>query len=66
MSKLQSLDFTIRAEMQEYSEFKDYDDANMIGIYRKMTITEKNAVDTMFVYLTGRTFNEIALKYESQ
>ena len=61
-----TLDTIVKLAMHEYGDFKDYDDANMIGQYRKMTLTEKIAIDIMFSYLCGLTFNEIILKYESQ
>lgn len=63
---IRPLDLLIRECMNEYGDFKDYDDANMIGVYNKMSQLEKEAVDRVFAYLCGLTFEGIINKYEKQ
>lgn len=52
--------------IQTNPDYHDYDDANIIGLYRKMDLTEKLVVDNIINYLTGRTLNEIILQLESK
>ena len=58
------LDVTIQQMMIEYGEFRDYDDANMIAYYRSLGESEQRAVDNLFTYFCGTTFNQIILSYE--
>ena len=48
--------------MEEYGDFRDYDDANMIGRFRRMTPEQQDAVNIIFTYLCGTTFDQIIKK----
>jgi len=61
-----ALDTLIRDAMHQYGDFRDYDDANMIGSYKKMTTEQQLAVDNIFMYFCGMTFYQIISKYENQ
>lgn len=62
---MNDLSFIIVKTIFNHSDARDYDDANMIGVYNKMNKTDKEAVDRIFVYLTGHRFKDIIDLYNN-
>jgi hypothetical protein len=52
--------------IRENRDYRDYDDENIIQLYKKMNLTEKLAVDNIIVYLSAHTLNEIITLYNNE
>jgi len=52
--------------MKGFTGFTDYDDANVIGAYNMLSVKEKMAVDRIFSYLCGGSFEQLINKYNEQ
>jgi len=52
--------------IRKNKDYNDYDDENIIKLYKSMNLTEKLAVDNIIVFLSGYTLNEIINLYNEE